>query len=190
VVRLNVAAPCYFLSNVYIHKDMLQPLFTLVLAVSENGVIGSQGALPWRLPEDLRRFKAATLGKPILMGRKTFESIGRALPGRKNIILTRDKELKTQDPNVTIVHDLPAVLQAVATLPELMIIGGAEIYALTFPLVQRVLRTRVHANIIGDTYFPELSADEWRLVSSEFFTADDRNNHSMTFELFQRSNLS
>ena len=159
---------------------------TLVVAATDEGVIGAQGALPWHLPEDLKRFKAATLGKPILMGRKTFESIGRALPGRQNIVLTRAPHYRPADAAISVVHDLEAALAAAGEVPEVMVIGGGDIYALALPRAQRVLRTRVHGKVAGDAFFPALSADEWRLVASEEFPADARHAHAMTFETLER----
>lgn len=163
-----------------------QPLITLVVAVSDNGVIGRDGGLPWHLPEDLRRFKAATLGKPVVMGRRTFDSIGRALPGRHNIVLTRVAGFRAADPGVTVAHDLDAALRAAGDVPEVMIIGGAEIYALSLPRAGRILLTRVHARIEGDTGFPELDPAQWQVVAREHFPADARHPHAMTFEELQR----
>ncbi len=162
------------------------PLITLVVAVSENGVIGRDGGLPWHLPEDLRRFKAATLGKPVVMGRRTFDSIGRALPGRHNIVLTRHAGFRPADPSVTVAHDLDDALRAAGDVPEIMIIGGAEIYALCLPRAGRILLTRVHSRIEGDTVFAELDPAEWRVVSREHFPADARHPQAMTFEDLQR----
>ena len=163
-----------------------RPLITLAVAVSDNGVIGRDGGLPWHLPEDLRRFKAATLGKPVVMGRRTFESIGRALPGRHNIVLTRAAGFRPADPGVSVVHDLDAALSAAGDVPEVMIIGGAEIYALSLPRAGRILLTRVHARIEGDTVFPVLDPAEWEVVTREHFPADSRHPHAMTFEELQR----
>lgn len=159
---------------------------TLVVAVTDEGVIGAQGTLPWHLPEDLRRFKTATLGKPIVMGRKTFESIGRALPGRLNIVITRQSDYRPADAAVCVVHDLDAALDAAGAVPELMVIGGSDVYALALPRAARVLRTRVHAKISGDTFFPALATPPWRVVASEFFGADARNAHDVTFETLER----
>jgi dihydrofolate reductase len=163
-----------------------QPLLTLVVAVSENGVIGRDGGLPWHLPEDLRRFKAATLGKPVVMGRRTFDSIGRALPGRHNIVLTRRADFRPADPGVSVAHDLDGALRAAGDVPEIMIIGGAEVYALSLPRAGRILLTRVHARIEGDTVFAELDPAQWRVASREHFPADSRHPHAMTFEELQR----
>ena len=163
-----------------------RPVLTLVVATTDDGVIGAQGKLLWQLPEDLKRFKAATLGKPILMGRKTFESIGRALPGRHNIVLTRARDYRPSDSAISVAHDLDAALVAAGEVAEVMVIGGGDIYALALPQAQRVLRTRVHAKVVGDAYFPALSADDWQLVASEDFAADARHAYAMTFETLER----
>lgn len=163
-----------------------RPRVTLIVAVADDGVIGHDGGLPWRLAEDLRRFKQATLGKPIIMGRKTFESIGRALPGRHNIVLTRRHDFVVPEPLVTVVSDWSGALQAAGDVAEVMVIGGAEIYALALPQADRVLRTRVHATVTGDTLFPELDPAEWQLREQEFHLRDERNEYDMTFELLER----
>jgi dihydrofolate reductase len=165
---------------------MAMPRVTLIVAMTDDGVIGIDGQLPWRLPEDLRRFKAATLGKPVVMGRKTFESIGRPLPQRHNIVLTRQVGFSARDPAVTVVTTLEAALQAAGDVPEVMIIGGAEIYQLALPLAQRIILTRVHANVQGDTHFSPLDPKAWRVASSETYAADEKHAYSMTFEDLER----
>jgi dihydrofolate reductase len=165
---------------------MATPRVTLIVAMTDDGVIGVDGRLPWRLPEDLRRFKAATLGKPVVMGRKTFESIGRPLPQRHNIVLTRQVGFSARDPAVTVVTTLEAALQAAGDVPEVMIIGGAEIYQLALPLAQRIILTRVHANVQGDTHFSPLDPKAWRVASSETYAADEKHAYSMTFEDLER----
>jgi len=165
---------------------MATPRVTLIVAMTDDGVIGVDGRLPWRLPEDLRRFKAATLGKPVVMGRKTFESIGRPLPQRHNIVLTRQVGFSVPEPAVTVVPTLEAALQAAGDVPEVMIIGGAEIYKLALPLAQRIVLTRVHAAVRGDTHFSPLDPEAWRVVSSEPYEADEKHAHSMTFEDLER----
>ena len=163
------------------------PRITLAVAVADNGVIGRGGALPWRLPEDLRRFKAATLGKPVLMGRKTFESIGRALPGRLNIVLTRRAGWRPADPEVRVAADLDAALALAGDAAEVSVIGGSEIYALALPRASRVLVTEVHATPEGDTRLPRFDPLEWREVSRERWPADERHVHDMSFVVLERS---
>ncbi len=132
---------------------------SLIAAMAKNRVIGRDNALPWRLPSDLKHFRRVTLGKPIIMGRKTFESIGRALDGRQNIVVTRNQAFKAE--GVTIVHDVGAALEA-AGGGEAMVIGGATIYEQTLPLADRIYLTLIHEAFDGDAYFPELNNDEWR----------------------------
>lgn len=138
---------------------------SMIAALSENGVIGNQGKLPWHLPEDLQYFKKMTLNKPVVMGRKTFESIGRPLPQRQNIILTEDQNFKVE--NCTIVHSREEALKVLVDFDEVMIIGGAKIYQLFLPLAQRLYLTLVHKNVVGDTYFPKLNWKQWQKSSEE-----------------------
>ncbi len=134
------------------------PMVTLVVARADNGVIGRDGRLPWHLPADLRHFKALTLGKPIIMGRRTFESIGRPLPGRHNIVLTRGDWTAG---GVTVVDDLAAALAAAGAVAEIAIIGGATVYGAALPLVRRVHLTEVHATPAGDTVLAEFDPAVW-----------------------------
>jgi dihydrofolate reductase len=160
-------------------------LLTAVVAATEDNVIGNAGGMPWHLPADLAHFKAVTLGKPVLMGRRTFESIGRPLPGRRNLVLTRAVQFSV--PGVERVASLDAAVAAVADQPELMIIGGGALYALALPRLGRVHFTRLHLTLAGDTHFPELPAAQWREVSrSERRPADERNACAMTFLVYER----
>ena len=133
--------------------SLAPPLISLIVAMAQNGVIGRDNSLPWRLPEDLKRFRAFTLGKPILMGRKTFESLGRPLPGRTNLVLTRDRSWFAD--GVIVVHSIEAALMQAASSDELVVIGGAEIYRLVLPVARRIYLTHVHADVPGDITFPE-----------------------------------
>lgn len=133
----------------------------LVVAVAANGVIGSGGTLPWHIPADLRRFKALTMGKPMVMGRKTFDSLPGLLPGRRHIVLTRDPDWRAEGAETA--HDLDSAL-ALANAPEIAVIGGAEIFALALPRAGRLELTEVKADIPGDTFMPPLG-DDW---SEEF----------------------
>ena len=162
------------------------PRLTLVVAVADNGVIGRAGGLPWRLSADLRRFRQLTLGKPVVMGRRTWESIGKPLSDRHNIVVTRRADLHIDDPAVTVVHDLDAALRVAGCAPEVMIIGGAEIYALALPRATRIECTQVHAAVEGDTRLPPWSSQEWREVGRSAHPADERNEYSMTFVTLQR----
>ena len=149
-------------------------------------MIGHAGGLPWRLPEDLRRFKAATLGKPVVMGRRTFESIGRALPGRLNIVLTRSTQFRSADPEVCVVNDWAAARAAAGEVADIMVIGGAEIYALVLPEATRVLLTEVHATPEGDAFLPGFDRQTWQEQSREQYAADERNAFDMSFVDLQR----
>jgi len=152
--------------------------------MARNRVIGRDNALPWRLSEDLKRFKATTLGKPILMGRKTFESIGRPLPGRTNIVLTRDLTWRAE--GVDVVRSVEQALQLVQGAAELAVIGGAEIYRITLPVAHRIYLTRVEADITGDTWFPELDGTQWDEVQLGAHPADERNQYPVSFLVLDR----
>lgn len=139
-----------------------------IAALASNGVIGQGNALPWRLPEDLRRFKQLTLGHTLLMGRRTFDSIGRPLPGRTTVVLTRQPGWS--HPGVLVAHDLDEALRLAPT-PEVFVAGGAEVYRLALPHTQRLLLTRLHRDYPGDTFFPEVDLSQWRLVEQEHHPA-------------------
>jgi dihydrofolate reductase len=162
------------------------PLISLIVAMAQNGVIGRDNALPWRLPADLKRFKEFTLGKPILMGRKTFEAIGRPLPGRANLVLTRDREWRA--PGVIPVHSVEEALRQTRTCEELVAIGGAEIYRLLLPLARRIYLTHVQADIPGDTYFPAFDPAQWDDIEFQAHPADDRHAYPLTFVTLERRN--
>ena len=155
----------------------------LVVAVSDNGIIGRDGALPWHLPDDLKHFKAVTLGKPVLMGRRTFESIGRALPGRRNLVLSRSGGAHTQ---VEFVATLAAALALVAPAQELCVIGGAQVYALCLPQASRVYLTQVHAQIEGDTRFALDDGGAWRETQRIEHAVDERHAYAMSFLTLER----
>ena len=139
---------------------------SLIAAVARNGVIGAGNALPWRLPEDLRRFKSLTLGHPVIMGRKTYESIGRPLPGRRNIVVTHNAGFSAVGCETA--ASIEAAIEACAsTTDEVFIIGGAQIYAEALPLVQRLHLTEVRADYAGDAYFPAIDRGLWQETSRE-----------------------
>ena len=160
------------------------PRLVGVVAMARNGVIGRDGGLPWRLPDDLGRFKAITMGKPILMGRRTVESLGRPLPGRENIVLTRDRSWSA--PGCRVVHSLEEALAAAAGADELMVIGGAEIYRLAWPRLARLELTEVHADVEGDTRLEGFDAAEWREVAREHHPADERHALDFSFVTLER----
>jgi dihydrofolate reductase len=161
------------------------PAVSLVAAMARNGVIGRDNALPWHLPEDLKHFKAVTLGKPVLMGRKTFDSIGRPLPGRINLVLTRDGGWRAD--GVVVVHSVGEALELAHDAPELAGIGGADIFRMLLPLALRIHLTRVEAEIPGDTVFPPLDLSQWVELDSRKFAADERNAYDMTFMTLERA---
>ncbi|HTT02634.1 MAG TPA: dihydrofolate reductase [Steroidobacteraceae bacterium] len=160
------------------------PRISLLVASAENGVIGRDNSLPWHLPEDLKRFKALTMGKPMLMGRKTFESIGKALPGRTSLVLTRSTHWKA--PGAVVVHSLPEALARAAGASELMVIGGAEVFRLAMPLAERIYLTRVHAAPEGDVRLPPLEDSAWREVARHTHPVDARHAHAMSFIVLER----
>ena len=157
---------------------------SLIVAVSDNGVIGRRNALPWRLSADLRYFKQRTLGKPVIMGRKTHEAIGRALPGRHNIVVTRNPDSALQD--VSVVTSLEAAFAEAGDAEEVMVIGGAEIYTAALPLVRRLYLTRVHLEVPdGDAFFPDPDLSQWRVVC-EHFLGGEGDDPDCTFLVYER----
>ncbi|MGB5331193.1 MAG: type 3 dihydrofolate reductase [Woeseiaceae bacterium] len=163
-------------------------MISIIVATSMNNVIGVQGDLPWRLPDDLKRFRKLTLGKPVLMGRLTWESIGRPLPGRQNIVLTRQPEFAADGCDV--VASPAAALAAARDAEEIMIIGGGQIYELFLPKAGRLHVTRVHASVDGDAFFPEIDETSWQLVDREPHDADDVNQFAFEFRTYERTGRS
>ena len=161
--------------------------YSLIVAVSENGVIGDCGKLPWRLTADLKRFKQLTVGHHIIMGRKTFESIGRLLPGRTTVIVTHQPDY--QFPGALIVDSVDTAMAATAADPNPFVIGGAGIYQLFLPWVTELHLTRVHTEILGDTRLPEMDWKQWIRFQAERHPADDQNQFDYSFEVFHRSLL-
>lgn len=161
---------------------------TLVVAMDLRGVIGRAGGLPWRLPDDLRRFKALTLGKSVIMGRKTFESIGRPLPQRRNIVVTRDPRFAA--PGIEVAASLEAALVLCRQEPEVMVIGGAEIYRAALPSADKIELTRVESEVDGDVHFPALDPAEWRESAREYHPADARHVYPMSFSTLERAGTS
>lgn len=164
---------------------------SLIVATDENWVIGLDNKMPWHLPADLKYFKNVTMNKPVIMGRKTFESIGKPLPGRKNIVITRQKDWCAD--GVTIAASFDEALQFGASFAlndkseEVMVIGGAQIYKEALPKAQRVYLTRIHAKFVGDTAFPELDENEWSEVERNFNNADASNHYDYSFIVLDRT---
>ena len=158
---------------------------SLIVATANNNIIGKNNEMPWHLPADLAYFKKTTLGKPIIMGRKTFESIGRPLPGRRNIVISRD--INYQAEGVESVTSVDHALALVTGIEEVMVIGGGAIYAHCMSVATRLYVTHIKAEIAGDTQFPLVDTEkDWQKVSSEFFKADKQNAYDLDFAVYQR----
>jgi dihydrofolate reductase len=156
----------------------------LLAAVADNGVIGRDGALPWHLPADLAYFKRITWGHPILMGRRTFAAIGRALPGRRNIVLTRNPAFTA--PDIETAASLEQALSLAGDVPQIMVIGGAELYRAALPLARRIYLTRVHAWLEGDAFFPNLAAGQWRRIECKIHPTDNVHPYALSFIEMER----
>ncbi len=163
---------------------------SIIAAMSENGVIGRAGRLPWHLSADLKRFKQLTMGHTVIMGRKTWESIGRPLPGRRMIVVTRQSDYRADDVAVVRSLDDALALARAAGDDEAFIIGGAEIYRLALPRVDRLYMTRVHANVDGDAYFPDVDWTQWQQMSSQEHAAADSNEYPFVFETYHSTKTS
>ncbi len=161
------------------------PIISILVAMDKNGVIGRDGDLPWRLPADLRRVKALTTGNTIIMGRKTFDSIGRPLPNRRSIVISRDTSLYIEGAEV--VHSLEAALERAQGDDEIFVFGGAEIFRLTLPLAQRLYLTRVHAQVEGDVHFPNWHPEAWERTEDRSFPADERHDFPYSFQTWHRA---
>lgn len=163
---------------------------SLVVAVAENGVIGRGGELPWRLSGDLQRFKKLTMGHPLLMGRKTYESIGRPLPGRLSIVLTRQGNAIPPQEGLRVAADWDEAVELAATsrldTSELYVVGGANLYEQALPRADRLYRTLVHAEVEGDTRLTAIDFTQWQLTQSLPFEADERNDYPCTWEVWER----
>lgn len=157
---------------------------SIIVAMATNRVIGHENRLPWHLPADLQHFKQITMGKPILMGRKTWESIGRPLPGRTNIVITRDESYSAD--GCVVVHSLDAALEAARDSDEIMVIGGAEFYRQVLPRASTLYLTLVEGEFEGDAFFPEIDGNEWREVEHSHHGPDEKNPHAYSFIRLER----
>ncbi|UZJ80028.1 dihydrofolate reductase [Fictibacillus sp. KU28468] len=157
-------------------------MISYVFAMDENRLIGDRNGLPWHLPADLQHFKRVTMKKPIVMGRKTFQSIGKPLPGRENIILTRDESFQAE--GCTVIHSIDQALERPEE--EVCVIGGAEVFSLFMPHVQRMYITKINESFHGDTYFPEYDESEWKLVSETPGIVDEKNKYSHDFLVIEK----
>jgi dihydrofolate reductase len=161
-----------------------RPLISLIVAMAKNGVIGRDNQLPWRLPADLAHFKAVTMGKPMVMGRKTWESLPGRLPGRRHIVVSRDPHYRAE--GCDLVRSLEQALELAGEVPEVMVVGGGSIYKEMLPQADRLYLTLVDAEVEGDTRFPEIDFAEWRQLSRESHPADERNACAYTFLELER----
>ncbi len=159
---------------------------SLIVAMGKNRVIGANGAIPWRLPNELQLFKRITMGHHIIMGRKTWESIKRLLPGRTTVIVTRQKDYAVA--GAVMAESLQAAITACGDDPEIFVIGGGELYRESLPLAHRIYLTTVDATPDGDTRMPEFDLSDWHEVSTEAFPADDKHVHAYRFSVLQRYN--
>lgn len=170
-------------------------MLSIIIAFAQNRVMGKDNQMPWHLPNDLQYFKRTTMGKPMIMGRKTYESIGRPLPGRPHIIITRQADYQAPNANdsVQIVSSLAAAISAARALTaasdekEIMIIGGAEICQQALPQAERFYLTEVHAEVAGDVYFPEFDRTQWQEVSRESYPASADNPYAYSFVVLERN---
>lgn len=157
-----------------------------IVAASENNIIGMEGRLPWHLPNDFKYFKNKTWGMPVIMGRNTFEDMEKELPGRMNIVVTKKNDWQAQ--NVFVTHSIDEAIEKAkeSDAKEIFIIGGGEIFKQTIEIVNRIYLTRVHAVVKGDTSYPEINREKWKLVKSDSFPADEKNNYPYTFEVWKK----
>jgi dihydrofolate reductase len=159
-------------------------MLSAIVAMDRNRVIGYHNQMPWSLPADLQHFKEITMGHPIIMGRNTYESVGRVLPGRDNIVVT-SRPFEGPE-NLIVVDSITAALDKVSTASEAFIIGGQQIFEQVMPYVQRVYLTIIDQSFSGDTYFPELSEGEWETVDTETHEADEKNQYNYAFLILER----
>ncbi len=165
-------------------------MVSLIVAASENNVIGRENDLPWSLPDDLNYFRKTTAGHPVVMGRKNHESIGRLLPGRANIIVTRKNNYEVE--GGVVVGSLETGIQKAIDIAiadnrqEIFVIGGGEIFQQALPLADRMYITRVHANVPGDAFFPEFDTTEWQLTAEKHHAADEKHQYPFTFQTWER----
>jgi dihydrofolate reductase len=179
------------MSDGYELDDEDEMKLALIWAMSRNRVIGRNNALPWHLSEDLKYFKRVTMGKPVIMGRKTWESIGRPLPGRTNIVITRNPDYVVPD-GVRVVTSLDAAIDLaekiclIEGIDEAIVMGGAEIYAQALPRAERLYLTQVHADVHGDAFFPEINLEQWHELGREDFAASGPNPYDYSFVVLER----
>ena len=162
-------------------------LISLIAALARDNVIGRHNLMPWHMPADLRHFKSVTLGKPVVMGRRTFESIGRPLPGRRNLVISRNVDWQAD--GVEVVSSLEQALALLAGSDEVMIIGGGQLYAEALPLAHRLYLTHIELAVEGDTHFPDYTCFSWREIETESHCADEHNPYDYRFVTLERDDL-
>ncbi len=165
-------------------------VISFIVAASENNVIGKDNQLPWHLPTDTKYFKNITWGMPVIMGRKSFEALGKPLKGRKNIVITRNKNWKAEGVQVVQSIDKAITAATQADVREIFITGGAEIFQAALPSADKIYLTRVHGNFDGDAFFPEINEDEWKLTKNFDCEPDDKNPYALSFQVWERKPLS
>lgn len=163
-------------------------LLSLIVATSENNVIGHQNKIPWHMPKDLRHFAITTKNHTVIMGRNTYESImarlGKPLPDRKNIVVTRNTDFKA--PDCIVVHSLEEAIKKTSHESEVFVIGGSQLYKEALPIADKIYRTLIHTRIDGDALFPEIKQTEWKLVESRPEPKDEKNPYDSTYEIYER----
>ena len=159
-------------------------MISLIAAMARNRIIGKDNDMPWHLPADLAHFKRVTMGKPVIMGRRTYESIGFPLPGRKNVVITRNADYAPE--GIVVVDSVEAALSEVSDADEVMIIGGGQLYREMLPHADRLYLTRIQADIEGDTEFPDYTVFEWKEIDREVYEADDKNAYDLEFVTLEK----
>ena len=159
-------------------------MISLIAAMARNRIIGKDNDMPWHLPADLAHFKRVTMGKPVIMGRRTYESIGFPLPGRKNVVITRNADYAPE--GIVVVDSIEAALSEVGDADEVMIIGGGQLYREMLPYADRLYLTQIQADIEGDTEFPDYTVFEWKEIDREVYEADDKNAYDLEFVTLEK----
>jgi len=159
---------------------------SLIAAVSENSVIGKDNQLPWHLPTDMKYFKNITWGMPVIMGRKSFEALGKPLRGRRNIVITRNRNWRSDGVTAVQTIDQAVNLATQTDAKEIYIIGGGEIFNAAMPSADRIYLTLVHGSFEGDAFFPEIKQEEWKLTSNRDCDADEKNAYALSFQVWER----
>ncbi|MDH5358327.1 MAG: type 3 dihydrofolate reductase [Gammaproteobacteria bacterium] len=158
----------------------------IIVATDEQGLIGKNNDLPWKLSADLQYFRRVTMGKPLIMGRSTYESIGRPLPGRKNIVVTKKQNYQLE--GCTVVHSIEDAIQSCDNAEEVMVMGGASLYEQFLPRANKLYLTLIHACLEGDTWFPEWNLEDWYEIDREDYLSDDKNDYPYSFIVYERKN--